>query len=333
MIDKPTLPHLTVARNNKYALCSPHGDLFGGFDYCDAHQSSGGISLASKTGRDLFIINPAESSVKLADGFSQVSRMVSKGVFVAKSDRRNDLNYTFVGINGVQRNDQLFALARNFDQYGASVQVKSRTSDWQRVNLDGEFFGDSFPSIGYYRADSKHTGARVTGRDFTIINENAVSATPERFKFVGTECDGLIPVAFTNETVGWLDDRLDKVLEIPGLYIADHFADQTIPISLDGDKWGLMSTEGRWILEPAFDELYSIGEGMYVICENHEQIQSRRIVNTCGNQLSDFRVGLVSEFVDGYAEVTDDSGDSVNAFNYIDRNCSLVFGEWSKVAF
>jgi WG containing repeat len=268
------------------------------------YRSRGGIVAGSVSDETAILIDFGSQEKKLLQGIQDIGPYSPAGLI---SIRDCNKLIGFIDCKGVVKIEPQFEWASDFDRFGATIKRNATDKCLRRINTDGVEVGEEWLSIVPFHPLGNGSGAHV---DWGGINMVAIDAygnrrTKECYKQVWRKHEGLTPVAIDDEWVGFLDedDRLADKFE--GSFIGNHFQEGHVPVEINGEKWGLMHKDRSWVLDPVYDVIEGIGEGMYMVGHRDERENPVvRLADSQGNIISDRYFNEIGFFDEGWAETT-----------------------------
>jgi hypothetical protein len=196
--------------------------------------------------------------------------------------------------------------------------------------------GRDWLNIVPFHCNSRRSGARLDwgGENMVLIDGFGEQVSNNRFKQVWRENEGLVPVAFTDEEVGWIDVDGSTVDRFKANFIGNHFQNGLVPVQSPSGKWGLIDTKFNFVFDPMYDLLEGIGEGRFMIGNRDEKgDNSVQLADSQGNFLSGEFFDLIGFFQVGFAQVWRyeylPDEEPVSTFNFIRPDGTLLRNEFS----
>ncbi|WP_158261035.1 MULTISPECIES: WG repeat-containing protein [Pirellulaceae] len=305
--------------------------------FLNAYESNEGIAVALETrSPKQYVLLDENGAVRCH--LPDVSRVDNSGVcqgLLAATDAGSK-RCGYLDTNGEWTIEPMFRNAKAFDKHGATVGVPPDDAGRKerRINRKGEFIGDLFRQIKNFRTDRRFTGAYLTFRFETgvVVDCFGSRVGKSTFNHVGLEAEGLLPVEFLNEQIGWVDTNGEEVRRVEGTMIGAYFSDGLIPIKKN-EKWGLVDRDGHFVLEPQFDVLDVVGFNRFQAGMISPSGQPEvRLINGAGETLGEGVFSLIGGFKEKVAVVWRPNADPTygddEERNFIDPNGNLLLPEW-----
>lgn len=229
-----------------------------------------------------------------------------------------------------------FHSAGTFDRLGATVTVNRGDMEVRRITFEGEFQGDSYLAIRPFHPDGHYCGATVAWEHpgMVLVDGRGHCISKQRFIAVWQEHEGLIPVQIEQDLVGWLDIRGKLLKSLRAAGIGNHFESGLVPVQSFDEKWGLMTANGEWAIEPCWDVVESVGKNRYLAgYRDANEDTTVRLIDACGNVFGTSTFEWISRFDEGFALVSrlpkrEVEFEGQTQKNFIDMRGSILFEDW-----
>lgn len=298
------MPLFVFKVGTKFGLFDESGKIILPPSYKWLYRSRGGIVTGSVSDDTAILIDVESFRQKRLEGIHDVGQCSPAGL-ISIVDSAGLVG--FVDRKGTVRIEPQFNWASDFDCFGATVKRRATDQYHRRINADGTEVGELWRSVIPFHPDGNGSGARIDWGGINMVSIDAYGnrRSKECFKQVWRKHEGLTPVAIDDNWVGFLDedDRLADKFEAS--FIGNHFQDGRVPVQIDGDKWGLMHKDRRWVIDPLYDVIEGIGEGRYMVGNRDERENPVvRLADSEGNIVSDRWFNEIGFFHEGWAETT-----------------------------
>ncbi len=327
---------LPFQRNGLYGFCNQEGRVVINEKYSYAVSMVERIALAIPPHADTVIfVDDTGSEFQTLQGFSTACYGFCHGLLPGKDVNRDSNLVGYVDPSGEFVISPRFISAYPFDKHGATVKLPGQRTK-RRIDFDGKVISGEFNDIRVFHPNGNYCGASVgwmQGKADVVIDGNGRIVSPRRFNVVRQEHEELIPVEYEAGIVGWINTASEDIFRINASGIGDYFESGLIPLSVNGDKWGLMNSRGDWVIEPEFDILITVGHNRFMLGNIIEGIPVVRLVDGCGNVMGEHELANIFDFSDGFAMVDRVKAGAADPdeteTNFVDVAGKLVMPFWS----
>jgi hypothetical protein len=327
---------LPIKIGGRFGFCDRRGNQVLEAEYVYGSQSSEGIAVATNFAGNLVLIDASKLTARELPEFADNGCEFSNKLLSVRP-HGEDQPTGFIDREGTVVIEPQFDFARNFDRCGATVRMKRGDMAERRIEPLGKPVGEPYLAIGFFHPKGLFAGAHIAwGEGGEVIIDGSGNRVGKRtFDIVWQEHEGLIPVRYEWGLVGWLTTDGQDVHRLAADAVGNHFESGLVPVEELGGKWVLMNAEGKWVVDPPFDVIESVGPGRYLIGHRDaDEDPTVRLADARGNILADEVFESIDRFSDGIASVwrikhhhTD--RDNVMEFNFIDMDGNVLLPTWS----
>lgn len=331
---------LPFEENGLAGLCDVDGNVVVEPRFRDADKSQEGVVVAKTIEEDLVLLHADTLETITLEGWTDNTSYFSYGLLAVQEKTDSDSPVGFIDRQGKFVIKPQFHIARDFDQFGVTVEFERGSKCQQRINRKGEVVGSPFMQIGFFHQGGTHTGAEVQ-HGFTghaVINHKAEQISDNLYLKVWSENEGLIPVDYDGETVGWLNSDGVELRRFSGYHIGSFFQNGLVPLQTFDDKWGLIDLEENWILEPDYDYIEFLSDSRLALGHypdgDPEELPVVYLADMAGNRIGEATGDYIGQFEeDGIATIYRPNADLeiyVPEVNYIDKDGKLLLNKWYR---
>lgn len=321
-------------KNNVFGLMKTNGDVVVEPKFSYASASSEGVAVASTSNTSLVLVNTQTLEEVSLPGIDCFTKFSNGLLLIEKEDR-----YGYVDKAGNIAIKPNFSWSTPMDCSGAVVKVKPTDKVQRRIDLRGKIVGEPFFQILQFHQNGVMSGGTIDwegNEKMVIVNEKGEQVSERKFKAVHQENEGLIPVVFSDQSVGWVNRKGEDVYKLNASDIGYHFESRSVPVKNEHSKWGLMNVDGQWVVEPEFEIAESVGENRFRLGQvDKEGIRRVRLADECGHFFGDHEFDDIFRFKEGVALVTrrfsdqnNEEYDGQREKNYIDSHGTLLLDHW-----
>lgn len=294
-----------------------------------------GIALAHSIDaeNEAVLLDASGSEVLRLQNFEAKAYEFSHGLLPGKDLKHSDKLVGYIDRSGEFVIPPQFQSAYSFDQHGAIAKLPGERT-MTRIDFSGKPCGCNFADILVFHPAGDYCGASVNwmrrGADVVIDGKGEIVSS-RRFDNVNQEHEGLIPVEYRRGLVGWVNTAAEDVFQIEAAGIGTYFESGVVPLSMDGELWGLVNDRGEWVVEPEFHIATPAGPNRFMLGKfGGDRRPAVRLTDGSGNVIGDHEFVDVGEFIDGIASIDRQkaSDPEETETNYVNLAGDLVLPFW-----
>lgn len=251
---------LAVTIGERTGFVDRTGTLVVPAEYGFAWGFQGGLSAVEKDGRSFYIDKAGQAVIALPEGFDDLAGFIGDVAVVGKEGK-----YGLIDKTG-----KLLIEPRFPSLYvDNGVLIAMQDDRIGIVDRDGGWIAE--PEFDYIGSFSQGLAPAQKGEKWGFIDTcGAWKIEPKYDYAVGFE--GGPARVRVGEKWGMIDKSGAEIYAPQASYIGEEYwTDDLIPFSPDGTKYGLLDTAGKVAVEPKFDSITVLGDGVLLAYEGEEE--------------------------------------------------------------